>query len=344
MYFYNITTLMKLNRNIKIFINYFLGPMLFIWLSWSLYTQIKNQEGLQKAWEQIKRTPLSTVLLNISSVFVLMIFNWLIEAWKWKLVIKKVQALGLFTAFKAVLSGVSFSAVTPNRVGEYAGRVLYLDEGNRLRSVSLTIVCSISQLIITVLMGCLGLLILMNKITGAKIVSEYDISIWLNVFLFGSLAVLVVLLVFYFRLSLFSRLISKLGWMKKNFYLIEELEKTETRLLVKLLLLSLFRFIVFCVQYYLLFRFFHVEINGWQSLWVVSITFLILAAIPLPAFAELPARGKSTWIVMQLFTTNLLGVTITTASIWFVNIIIPAIAGSILIAGIKFFRNKKAEP
>jgi hypothetical protein len=47
-------------------------------------------------------------------------------------------------------------------MGEYAGRVLFLNEGNRLRSISLTIVCSMSQLIITLLMGCIGLGALME--------------------------------------------------------------------------------------------------------------------------------------------------------------------------------------
>lgn len=334
---------MKLSRNAKIFINYVLGPLLFLWLSYSLYIQIKRQDGLQQAWEQIKQTPASKVALYLVSVFVLMIINWLIEAVKWRLILKNVQQISLFKAFKAVLSGVSFSAITPNRVGEYAGRVLYLEEGNRLRSVSLTIVCSISQLIITVGMGCAGLAVLFKEIAGAKIISGYDVSIWLNVFLFGSLAAFVVCLFVYFRLSFFCRLMEKAGRMKKYFYLIEELENTSDRLLIKLLLLSLLRFFVFFIQYYLLFRFFNVDAGWWQCLWAVSISFLILAAIPLPAFAELPARGKSTWIVMQLFTPNLLGVTITAASVWFVNIIIPAIIGSLLIAGVKLFKNKKGE-
>jgi len=44
---------MKLNRNSKIFINYFLGPLLFVWLSWSIYRQVQRQPGLENAWRLI---------------------------------------------------------------------------------------------------------------------------------------------------------------------------------------------------------------------------------------------------------------------------------------------------
>ena len=34
-----------------------------------------------------------------------------------------------FTAYKSVLSGVTLSLNTPNRIGEYGGRILYVKEG-----------------------------------------------------------------------------------------------------------------------------------------------------------------------------------------------------------------------
>ena len=123
---------MKLNKKIKILVNYVLGPLLFIWLSYSLYKQISKQPDLPKAWEQLRQTLLTQVVFYIALVFLLMLLNWLIETWKWKLAIRKVQQVSLLKAFKAVLSGVSFSTTTPNRVGEYAGRVLFLDDGNRI--------------------------------------------------------------------------------------------------------------------------------------------------------------------------------------------------------------------
>lgn len=332
---------MKLSRNTKRFINYVLGPLLFLWLSYSLYLQIKNQKGLKEAWEQIQQTPVSRLIIYFSVVLILMMVNWLIEAVKWQRILKNVQQISLAKAFKAILCGVSFSATTPNRVGEYAGRVLFLEEGNRLRSVSLTIVCSMSQLIITKAMGCMGMFFLWNELSGSSIFEQN--RVWIMVLIFAAPAGLLFLLFFYFRISYFTRLIEKISWFKKNKYLVEEMERAESGLLLQLLFLSLFRFTVFSIQYYLMFHLFGVAISFWQSWCVISVAFLVLAVIPSIAIAELGLRGTIIWELMKFFTVNSLGVTIATVVIWFVNLIVPAIAGTVLIAGVKLYQKKTEE-
>ena len=336
-----ITRIMKLNKKIKILVNYVLGPLLFLWLSYSLFRQVKKQPDLPGAWDAIKQTPLNKVILYTGSVLVLMLLNWLIETKKWQLAIQKIQSISLSKAFKAILSGVSFSATTPNRMGEYAGRVLFLNEGNRLRSVALTIVCSMSQLIVTLFMGCVALGILQDKMSGSTILSTD--SLWIKIFLYGSLIALLVLLLIYFRLSVFIRLAERIPWFSKNLYLVKDLEDIDRNLLLKLLSLSCARFIIFCLQYFLLFRLFKVDINWWQCFFVLSVVFLILAVIPTFAIADLGIRGNITWRLMQLFTINTLGVTLATAGIWFINLVLPAIAGSLLIASGKLFKKRELE-
>jgi Lysylphosphatidylglycerol synthase TM region len=331
---------MKLNKNSKIFFNYILGPLLFVWLSVSLYSQIRNQENLQQSWLHIKQSFNSPLIWNLVLVVALMFVNWSIEALKWQMMVKPVQPIGFGRAFKAILSGVSFSVTTPNRVGEYLGRVLYMDDGNRLRTISLTIVCSMSQLLITLLMGVSGLVALYSGLKGIDFMKGLDASLWMRVILYGTLLVLVILTVFYFRLSWLTRLIDKLPGFARYAYLVRDLEDVNATLLVKLLSLSAVRFVVFGIQYFLLFRLFGVEVDWWQSFWSMSIIFLVLAVIPTFAIAELGIRGEVTVNVLKLFTVNALGITLATATIWFINLILPAVAGSILILGIKVFKQK----
>ena len=47
---------MQLNKNIKIFTNYFLGPLLFAWLAYSIYHQIRHQEELEESWRHIRES------------------------------------------------------------------------------------------------------------------------------------------------------------------------------------------------------------------------------------------------------------------------------------------------
>jgi hypothetical protein len=330
---------MKLNKNIKIFINYFLGPLLFVWLSWSIYRQIQKQPGLETAWKGIKSSFSTPLVWNLVAVIALMIINWSIEAVKWKISVRPIQQVSFLKAFRAVLSGVSFSVSTPNRVGEYLGRVLYMDEGNRLKTISITIVGSISQLIITLLMGCIGLFILRPEIESGQLIS----SIWMKVILYGLIAVLSGLILFYFRLPWLIKWVDRLPGSNRFAYLIRALEDFDAGLLFRLLLLSALRFVVFIVQYFLLFHLFAVEISWWNCLWSVSITFFVLAVIPSFAIADIGLRGEVGIKLTGLFAANQLGILFTTITIWFVNLIVPAIIGSLLILGIKKLYTNKEE-
>jgi hypothetical protein len=208
-----------------------------------------------------------------------------------------------------------------------------------LKTISITIVGSISQLIITLLMGSIGLILLRSTIEEKHLIS----SIWMQVILYGVLTVLGVLTLFYFKLSWLIKWVDRLPGSSRFAYLVKALEDFNATLLLKLLSLSLFRFIIFIVQYYLLFRLFSVEITWWQSFWAVSVSFLVLAAIPSFAILELVQRGFVTKTLVGLYSTNIAGIGLATAGIWLINLIIPALIGSILILGIKKIYSGKNE-
>ncbi len=335
-----ITSLNK--KKLKFFVNYFLGPLLFIWMCYSIYSQVRKQPGLETSWKHIRNSFSSSMVWNLVGVFALMIVNWGIESVKWRMVVRKIQKVSFLTAFKAVLSGVSFSVTTPNRVGEYLGRILYMEEGKRLKAISLTITGSISQLIITLGMGLVGLFILQANIEASGMIS----ALWIRVLMFGTFAVLLILTLFYFRLSWIVKWIDKLPGNSKFSWLIQTLEEFNATLLLRLLSLSAIRFLVFIAQYYLLFRLFNVDITWWQGLWTVSISFLVMAVIPTIAlFTDLGLRGEVSLKLLGLFSGNNLGIGLTSFSIWVINLIIPALAGSLLILSIKrIFKNKDVSP
>jgi uncharacterized membrane protein YbhN (UPF0104 family) len=305
----------------------------------SIYDQIKHQPDLPTSWIRIKQSVQSAAIWNLVVVIFLMIINWSIEALKWKISIQQIQPVSFSRSFRAVLSGVSFSVNTPNRIGEYLGRVLYIDEGNRLRAVSLTIVCSISQIIITLLTGFIGLIFIKQKIVSETIGGGYS-NLWLQMLQYGVLISLLILTLIYFRLSLLTGLVDKIRHGDRYAWLVSSLKKIRATLLIKLLSLSAIRYIVFVIQYFLLFRLFGVNIEWWQSFWAVSVIFLVMAIIPTFAIAELGLRGKVSLKLLGLFSANSLGISITTATIWLINLIVPAIAGSLLIVSIKIFKNK----
>lgn len=323
----------------RVFIRYFLGPLLFAWLSYSIYRQIGSQPDLENSWYHIKQKFLEGGQgWMMGVVVILMIINWSLETMKWKLCVKPVQPIGFFTAFKAVLSGVSFSVSTPNRVGEYLGRILYMDEGNRMKAISLTITGSMSQLIITLLMGVTGLLFIRPWVQGGDILS----SMWIDLITWGTIAVLFILTLFYFRIAWLTSWFEKIPGLRRYAWLFSNLEGFNATLLLRLLSLSALRFFVFIAQYYLLFRLYNVEISWWNVWCATSVSFLVMAVIPTIAlFTDLGLRGKINLKLLGLFSNNNLGISLASVTVWIINLLIPALAGSLLILSIKKVFRKK---
>ena len=324
-------------KSIKIFLNYVLGPLLFVWLSYSIYTQIKNQPNLIETWEKIRASFGSPMILYLFLVFVLMLVNWSLEALKWKLSVQQVQPVSFFTSLKAIFSGISFSVTTPNRMGEYLGRVLYMGEGNRLRVISLTILGSISQLMITILFGLAGLLFLKPAILQSHLSGW---PTWINIVLMLGGILFFFLTVFYFRLNWLIKWIDKLPVMRKYSWLINELEKIDATLLLRLLSLSALRYLIFSLQYFLLFRFFDVGVDWWQGFWAIALVFFVMAILPTVALFEIVQKVYVSKEIFSIFTVNTLGIGLAATGIWFINLALPAAAGSLFILGIKIFKRK----
>lgn len=272
------------------------------------------------------------------TVIALMFVNWSLEALKWKVLVKHIQRISFITAFKAILAGVSLAMNTPNRVGEYFGRIIYIDEGNRLRAITLTLVGSISQLIITVVLGCVGLFFLRDFLRDHA-TQNFGLSImWINAIIYGSMATAGVLLIIYFRLSAVIKWVEKIPFVSRYVYFIQKLEEFHVKELSVVLLFSLLRFTVFIIQYILLLQVFEVEIGFWPSAWLTCVMFLALAVVPTIALAELGLRSEIGIVLFGLLSNNTLGIVLTASGIWLINLVVPALAGSLFILGIKLFR------
>lgn len=329
------------NKNIKKFVNYFLGPVLFVWLSYSLYRQIKNQPDLGIALHNMKLSLTGSNSWKLYLLLVLTFVNWGIEARKWQILMLTLEKTTWWRAMKASLSGVAFAINTPNRIGEYGGRVLYVKEGHRIQAVSLAVAGSFSQLIVTLLMGCFGLVYFLNFV-------PYNISnnwpsylIWIRITLTVVSVATVLCLLLYFRLSWLIKTIEKIPGVGKWIHQIAILEELGVTRLLRVFSLSVVRYCVFIFQYILILQLMDVNMNSWQMAWTVTVMFLVLAIIPTIALAEVGIRGQLSIELFGLFTTNNVGVIAGTMGIWFINLVVPAIVGSLLILGIKIYSGKE---
>jgi hypothetical protein len=271
-----------------------------------------------------------------------MIVNWGIEAKKWQIAMNIILPVSFNNSLRAIFAGNTMAFFTPNRTGEYLGRMLYLKRKEMLSSVPLTIICSTAQLLVTLIIGSAGLIFIQEAMAIHK--SFQRIVPWINVMLYVTGGVSIALTIFYFRVSAAVKWIAARKWGRRWSTHLRVLEHVNATVLFSILSLSIARYVVFIVQYYLLFSVFGVDVDWWQAFWSVSVVFLVIAVIPSMGFlSELGVRWQAGIQLVQVYSSNITGIFATSLAIWMINLVIPAIIGGLMILALKLFRKSMNE-
>lgn len=267
-----------------------------------------------------------------------MLANWGIEAWKWRIQLAPLEKISFIKAFKSVMAGCSITMLTPNRVGEFGGRILYVDEQHRLRAITLTILGSISQFLVTLLVGTAALLVLkyfLHATALFQIMPQY-VS---NGLLIIAVVATVATLMFYLRIGWLIHLLERVKLFNKAIKYVQLLESFSIKQLLTILALSFLRYGVFILQYMLLLKVMGVEVGYGISFLLLSVFYLVMAIAPTVGLAELPVRASASVELFKLFSDNIVGIQAAALGIWIINLVLPAVIGSILIFGIKITKD-----
>jgi len=258
---------------------------------------------------------------------VLVLVNWGIESYKWKHIIKPLENISILQAIKGVLAGVATGFFTPNRIGEFGGRILYLNHADKISSSISTIAGSFAQLIATLTFGCLAMV-------------AYNIDLHLTNYYITALLFFIAiilstcLLVLYYNFSKIADLFSLRLYLPRFYDKFAHLKNANSAYLSKILWLSVFRYFTFCVQYILLLYFFQVHISLEHALVCVSLIYLLHTAIPTVAIIEAGVRGAGAMAVIGPYTNQPTEILLAAYTLWIINIILPSLLGLYLITRI----------
>jgi hypothetical protein len=331
--------MVTLNKNIKLIGNYVAGPLIMGFLFYFVFRQLHKQPHWKDSLLQILQAAAGKDQWKLYGVFLLMGFNWGIEALKWKISLQNIQRLGWWRAFKAILAGTCIASFTPNRVGEYMGRMIFVDPGNKLRSIAPTILCSMSQTLVTLVLGTLGLYLYARLPLGL----DPD-GIGLKADYFPPAIILtalgaVLLGLVYFRFDPLVNWVNR--WLKKKQKKITLPEDFKMSTLSRILVLSFLRYGIFIAQYFLLFSLVGIPLTTLHVFTGVSVMFVLMAVVPTLTFlTDLGFRWTAGIYIFMVFTANTTGILAVSLGIWLINLIIPAFVGSLLILRIKLFRSR----
>ena len=284
-------------------------------------------------------------------VIFLMFVNWAIESVKWRYLMAKIERIGFWKSYEAVLTGVTISSFTPNRIGEYFGRVFILNTASRIEAILVTILGSMSQLLITIFTGSIALL------TFVPLFMDHYWSY--NSYLFYVIGAAIIgfnilLLGFYLNISFLASLKEKIlrNGLKRIRKFFKVFAYYHNRELLTVLGYSLLRYVVFSAQFFLLLRVFAVQIPYLDAIMLISLIYYVMAVIPTIALTELGIRGSVALYFFGIYFSGHphdseainFGVLAASTLLWAINLGIPALVGSVFVFRLKFFRKKEKSP
>jgi hypothetical protein len=208
-----------------------------------------------------------------------------------------------------------------------------------MKAISATLVGSISQLAITIIVGAIGIIILKNITASYKLMNELP---WIfNEYVFLISAFLGVLLIsLFFKLNFLTSILCRISLFQKINSYILFVNSYSSKVLLRILFYSLSRYLIFILQYIFLLKVMHVDIDFMLCFWLLAVFYLMLAIVPTIGFTELPVRATASVLLLGIFSANTLGIQAATFGIWLINLVIPSLIGSVFILGTKIIKEK----
>lgn len=311
----------------KIWLNYIFAPALLVLLLFLIYKQVTAKGDLAEQWAALRAHLNPGTIKWFIPVVLLAPLNWTLESLKWQRLLSRIAPVKFGKAFASMLTGMAFSLVTPNRVGDFAGRILHVQNKYKLKAAIASMIGSIAQMCITASFGIAGL-VYYNLHFGNTI----------SMVLLG-VAVLLAsgIIWFYLRIDILSRLAGRYRWLRRLRIALRVLKYYKKADLLYILLLALGRFLIYNIQFLLLVNVLGAGVPWGPGFLMSALMFWTLAVVPSIAMLELGVRG---YAGMSLFvSTGLTAASLPILSgsymLWLINLVLPALLGSLLILGIR---------
>lgn len=325
----------KLTKSQKKYLNYGIKFTIVGLAVWFIVSKINNQQNLVEFTSLMQRIPKTTMYITLTVVVFMMFCNWFLEVIKWKYLIKGVERLSYWQATKSVFCGLTWAIFTPNRIGEYGGRVLLLEPRNRAKGAVLMGVGLFAQLVLTSFFGALSIAWFVTVFIDAP--TPVTLAIWMIALIYA-----LAFLLLYFNVHWIDHLVGKLKWLRKIQPFFGVLQHVQTGELFRVLMLSLARFIIFTSQYVILMLAILPEIPLVSMILMIFILFFVQAAVPSLDIFDFSVRSFVASNLYSYVTTQEIAVMAIVSCIWFVNLILPAIIGSFFVLNVNYLRDNNS--
>lgn len=302
---------------------------------WYIYAKVNNQDNLKEFKTLLKGLDRDLILTVLITVIVLMFCNWSLEVAKWKFISRRIEKISWWRAIEGVFCGLTWAIFTPNRIGEYGGRVMYLSPENRASGAVAMGVGHFAQLVLTSIFGALSIAWFVAKFLPVQM--EIKVLIWCIAGLYA-----LVFLVIFFNVHWVDRLVKRVRILKKIQPFFSVLEDYDRRELSIILGISLSRFIIFTSQYIILMEVILPDLPFMSMVLMIFILFFVQSAVPSLDLFDFSVRSFVASNLYGYITNQEIAVMAIVSCIWFVNLILPAILGSFFAVKVNYLSDNKS--
>ncbi|RYM35056.1 hypothetical protein ERX46_06690 [Brumimicrobium glaciale] len=255
--------------------------------------------------------------------FILVLFflplNWGLELFKWQRILKVNQiSYSLKDLTHSLFSGVTTGIITPNRIGNFIGRMLFFKGKVRGQLILGTLYSNFAQFIVTLIFGGIGFLFLF----------DFLLSSFGNAIVSVLIVIFVLSILFYFAVPFVP--LSRIKFLNKKQNILIQFQKQSIYLVFPLLTISGMRYLVFSTQFLFMLMAFGIS-PSFMLYAGIFLVYLVSTLTPSLLFGKLIIRETAGLIILSLFVENDAIIVISSLLLWFINLGIPSLLGLVFI-------------
>lgn len=290
---------------------------IFIFMSFVIYRRLASVQSFVGSLDLFIERFSEGNLALVAWAILLMPINWLLEATKWKILLKHSSAVTLSEALRSVLGGLSIGFATPARVGEFAGRVMFLHKGERVDGIYLSAIGGIAQSVVTFLTA-----LFMLRFYSGEAEAFFSPYSYIG---FAMLAFIMIAL--YISFEQVVDWLHHRGLSIDN-YIIDTAKTPHRNDKWLVFLTSFLRYSVYVLQYYLLLRFAGVGGRVFELISAISLVLFLQSVSPLIPLTDLTVRGGIALMVFHDCGPDMAAsVFLVPVLLWAINLLLPALVG-----------------
>jgi len=253
----------------------------------------------------------------------LSILNWFFEINKWQALVSTVTEISWVEAKSQSLGALTASLFTPNRIGDYGAKAMYYLPQYRKKIMFLNLLGNCAQMGITTIFGTVGLIYFAHH--HQPQLNNDGILIWLS-----GIGIIGLLLVWTFKTT----------WLNKQANTIYRLfgfvKRISNKIILKVALYSLLRYLIFTFQFYYLLVLFGIDMSYLEAMSAIACMYILSSIIPSIFIFDVIIKGGVAVYLFGLIGVSESIVLSIVTFMWILNFVLPSVIGSYHVLKFKF--------